>query len=487
MDDISFCAVCDRQIVPKRTIVPIYAHPDPAYSSDPAQKKKQASLRQRSGLVHGTGRVRPNGTIKQATPVKTRVEIDQSPAPLYCSDDCRHRDTEFFHGTPVYASSDTSSDEQDDALRTACYPQSRIHYDLSTPNTRSLAVLQREYNMQPLPPPTTETYDEHAPRRAHRPAYQPPAYTSGIMMAHRRIDAILPKPLKPGERPPPLKPIPGWTDGSQAWRAATYSFAPPPQTRADVLDPNRAAYTSFHASPHRSAQSGVTASSASGSSAPSSPTTSASGSAPTSSSLNSEMLSSFEDSISRRASSRLSLASSPTSECSRSPPRKSRSHIAASAHLLVPDVLLRPAPPKPTLSSSSLASSPSQPSTRRHSSGSFNAQRRVRSPLSNDGSVISSSGSSDDSEEACAEDAEEAAYVKTCVQTSMAPPRPNIETRSWSYDNMRTYPVMRMPQLTERVTRVVNGVEVEEEVEVPRKRLFTFAPIPVAREGVRAY
>ncbi|KAF8130450.1 hypothetical protein K438DRAFT_1948338, partial [Mycena galopus ATCC 62051] len=89
-------------------------------------------------------------------------------------------------------------------------------------------------------------------------------------------------------------------------------------THADVLDPNHATYPSFHASPHRSAQSGVIASSASGSSAPSSPTTSASGSATTSSSLNSEMLSSFEDSISRRASSCLSLASypfSPTSLC----------------------------------------------------------------------------------------------------------------------------------------------------------------------------
>ncbi|KAJ7367031.1 hypothetical protein DFH08DRAFT_183812 [Mycena albidolilacea] len=491
MDDSSFCAVCSRQIVPKRTIVPIYA-PEPSPQNDSPRTKKQGNLRQRSGLVNGTGRVRPNGTIKAATPVKTRVEIDQSPAPLYCSDECRQSDTEFFHGRPLYsdsASSDTS-DDQEDGLRTARH--SRHHsYEQSTPNTRSLAILQREYGMQPLPPPTCETYNELAPRVPRAP-YQPPAYTSGIMMAHRRIDAILPKALKPGERPPPLKPVPGWTDGSQAWRASTYSFAPPPQTRADVLDPNRAAYQSFHASPHRSAQSGVTASSVSSSggygSAPSSPTASVASASVSSS--NSELLSSFEDSFARRTSSRLSLASSPSSTCaSSSPPRKNRpvAHLAASK-LLVPDVLLRPTPPKPASSCYSTSPSPSTSSRaeRRHSSGSFNAQRRIRSPLSKEGSVVSGSGSgSDEDRRPCLEAAEEAEYVKTCDVLTMPSMRPTIETRSWSYDNVRTYPVMALPALKE--TRVVDGVEVE--VEVPRpppKRLFTFAEIPVARREVYA-
>ncbi|KAF8188615.1 hypothetical protein K438DRAFT_1972302 [Mycena galopus ATCC 62051] len=247
--------------------------------------------------------------------------------------------------------------------------ESRNHYDLSTSNTRSLAVLQREYHMQPLPPSTT---DEHAPRRAQRPACQPPAYTSSIMMAHRRIDAILPKPLTPGDRPPPLKPIPGWTDSSQAWRAPTYSFALPPQTRADDLDPNRAAYTSFHASPHRSAQSGVTASSASGSCAPSSPTTSASGGAATSSSLNSEMLSSFEDSVSRRVS--LSPPTPPPQPPSaRAPPRASPAPTSSPMYSFAPPPLRKPPSP------------PSRPAP--HSRGAQTIWRRHAQRVQFDGAV----------------------------------------------------------------------------------------------------
>ncbi|KAJ6508604.1 hypothetical protein C8R45DRAFT_922312 [Mycena sanguinolenta] len=494
MDDNAFCAVCDRQIVPKRTLVPVYPAPEPSPEA-PRQKKMG-----RTGLVHGTGRVRPNGTLKAATPVKTRIEIDQSPAPLYCSDQCRQRDTAFFHGAPVFPDTSDTSDEQD---YDDDYPAwQRTHrQQRSTPNTRSLAVLQREYNMGPLPPPTCATYDELAPQNPARAEYVPPPYTSGIMMASRRIDAVLPKPLKPGERPPPLKPVPGWTDGSQAWRASTYSFAPPPTTRADVLDPNTRAYGTFSASPHRSAQSGVTASSASSSGSLHSPTSASS------SSLNSELLSSFEDSFARRTSSRLSLASSPAScstspAFSTSPPRRTK-HLAAS-QLLVPDVLLRPAAPKHTSSISSRLSASSsdiasqhhgsERQARRHSSGSFNAQHRVRSPLSNAGSVVSGSGSGSSSSGSSAHDElEEAAYLKTVPMGDIAAPpaRPNIETRSWSYDNVRTYPVM-VPTETrvERRIEVVDGeereVEVRVEVPVPperrhRKRLFTFAPVVVSR------
>jgi hypothetical protein len=62
-----------------------------------------------------------------------------------------------------------------------------------------------------------------------------------------------------------------------------------------------------------------------------------------------------------------------------------------------------------------------------------------------------------------------------------APVRPVVETRSWSYDNFKTYPIMQLPPKKEKriEMQVVNGVEKEVEVEVeiipPRKRLFLFA------------
>ncbi|KAJ6559063.1 hypothetical protein DFH09DRAFT_1484596 [Mycena vulgaris] len=490
--DNSWCATCDRQIVPKRTLVPVHTQqpiPPPSPTHDSPRRSKQGTIRQRSGLVHGTGRVRPNGTIKRAAdvlpaaPIKTRVEIDQSPAPLYCSDACRQKDVEFFHGRPVYSDS-ASSDTSDDADSLASlsntsqdeytYPAPQRKSTASTANTRSLAVLQREYRMPPLPPPTSETYDELAPR-VPRVAYRPPEYTSGVMMANRRIDAVLPKALKPGERPPPLAPVPGWTDGSQAWRASTYSFAPPPRTRADILDPNRAAYESFRASPHRSAASGVTANTDHPASMPSPPSPTDPVSASTSSSINSELLESFGQSFARRseARARLSSSASSSSPTAGSPPRRSSRALAAGNMLLVPDVLKRP---RAGASCDSLADLPSRErGPRRHSSGalppalSFPGPSRVVSPLAR-ASVLSSSADED-------EDPEEAAYVRACPDEPA--PRPVIETRSWSYDNVRTYPVMAMPALKER--RVVDGVEVEVEVPRPFKKLFTFAGVPLRR------
>ncbi|KAJ7134748.1 hypothetical protein C8R44DRAFT_870347 [Mycena epipterygia] len=467
--DSSWCAVCDRQILPKRIIVNIPANPPPSPQHDARRTK-------RGGLVHGTGRVRANGTIKQLAPpppVKTRVEIDQSPAPLYCSDLCRQKDLVYFTG---FDDSDSSDDT--DSLASLSHtsseraPSQQQQQQRSTPNTRSLEVLQREIGIAPLPPPTSETYDELAPRV--KPA--PPRaleYTSGVMMANRRLEAVLPKPLKPGERAPPLAPVPGWTDGSQAWRASTYSFAPPPRTRADILDPNRAAYQSFVASPHRSASSGVTASRdySEHHNPPPSPTAASCSSA---SSLHSELLSSFEDSFARRTSSRLSLcSSSPASSAAGSPPRK-RSRPLATGMLLVPDVLKR-ATPTESYQPMLMDRGRDAPAPRRHSSGALPASSfpgaRMRSPLS---STLSASS---DDELPEPEDAEEAAYLREHALLSSVPPRrPAVETRSWSYDNVRTYPVMAMPA-TVKELRVVNGVEVEVEVPRPLKRLFTFAPI----------
>lgn len=52
------------------------------------------------------------------------------------------------------------------------------------------------------------------------------------MMAAKRIQAALcanpanKRPTPRNELPPPQKPIPGWTDGSDAWRESVYLFSP---------------------------------------------------------------------------------------------------------------------------------------------------------------------------------------------------------------------------------------------------------------------
>ena len=49
------------------------------------------------------------------------------------------------------------------------------------------------------------------------------------------------------------KPIPGWTDGSNAWRTSVYGFAPPRDfTRTDPDDTAIRAYGSYVTTPHRS-------------------------------------------------------------------------------------------------------------------------------------------------------------------------------------------------------------------------------------------
>ncbi|KAJ7739049.1 hypothetical protein DFH07DRAFT_965868 [Mycena maculata] len=184
---------------------------------------------------------------------KTRVEISQSPAPLLLRRMPTKPKIQRLRLTP---------------LPRPLVPQEHTQHQLTH---RPPARVRHEYGFPPLPPRTSEMYDEFAPRKQPAPAPYL-EYTSGVMMANHRLEAILPKPLKPGERAPPLKLVPGWTDGSQAWCTSTYSFAPPPKTRADVLNPNRTVYEGFVASPHRSTQSSVTASGEHPSSAPASPT-----------------------------------------------------------------------------------------------------------------------------------------------------------------------------------------------------------------------
>jgi hypothetical protein len=106
------------------------------------------------------------------------------------------------------------------------------------------------YNFPPLPPPppideSTSSSDSDT---------QPPEYTSGVMMAARRIAEYCPKPQKRDSYghiippPEPPKTIPGWNDGTHGWRSSIYSFSfPSTLSNNDVK-----LYGSVAAASHRS-------------------------------------------------------------------------------------------------------------------------------------------------------------------------------------------------------------------------------------------
>jgi hypothetical protein len=227
--DSAWCPVCDKQIQPKRfTItVPVQHHPQPP----PSPRKP---IKQKQGFVNRTGRLRHNGTIKQPIQLKKRTVIDQGPIPLYCSDGCQladlsatcsgppldpARDEPTPTATPIKRSSysTTSSETESDDTTSTSSP---------VPPPPSIAKLAKFYNFPPLPPspPSFEESEVAIP-----PCRE---YNSGVMMAGRLISSLCPPPAKPhvGPHPPPpetRKPVPGWTDGSNAWRATVYSFSSP--------------------------------------------------------------------------------------------------------------------------------------------------------------------------------------------------------------------------------------------------------------------
>ncbi|KAJ8080449.1 hypothetical protein PM082_017282 [Marasmius tenuissimus] len=74
-----WCPVCDRIVVPKRTLVPV--------QPDIPVLRKKANPRPR-GFVEGTGAF----NNKQQQPPRMRTVIDQGPMTLYCSEECKVQD-----------------------------------------------------------------------------------------------------------------------------------------------------------------------------------------------------------------------------------------------------------------------------------------------------------------------------------------------------------------------------------------------------------
>ena len=249
-------------------------------------------MRGKGGLAHGTGRVKPNGTIRRSdsnsskksapepvpVPVelsKQRLVIEQGPTPLYCSDECRladlntsrgivesdyNPDRQFPPPPPVphnSFSSLTFSASQDSESDSSSSTDSSVEL---TDTDRCHARLAPLYGFPPLPPRPPLLRRESEPKVDLSKQYQ-----SGVMMAAQRIKANFCKEetkrssfthlnqLAPKER----KPIPGWTDGTDGWRAEVYSFAKPRDHSLPVdeaEDPKRA-YKGFVASSQR--QGGV--------------------------------------------------------------------------------------------------------------------------------------------------------------------------------------------------------------------------------------
>lgn len=334
--DAAWCPACDRLIQPKRFLINVPVMP-PAPPPSPARHRFP---KQGGGLVSGTGRLKH---LKQHQPqVKQRLVIDDGPIPLYCSDACQLADLKARQ-------SDAPTDPAREEATATPPPQPQPQHDDPDRPLTSREQFAKMYNITiPPPPPVIED------PRAGMP---PREYTGGIIMAGRFISSMCPKPAKPKEAgrypspPEPTKIVPGWNDGSSAWRSAVYNFMP--QSPGDPFyQPPTPPKPRFRPNPHRPS-----------SSAPAGP----------SPLENEEMIAKFSEQFkhSRTQSSTIRPA----------PLKKERSLVqrGAEGKLLVPDVKLK-------VRCGSNASIPSNdptspaPSTRRSSKSRLSAPSRADLP-----------------------------------------------------------------------------------------------------------
>lgn len=487
--------------------------------------------------MHGTGRVKLNGAVKRsdsttavkpppppaapaqpAAPVRQRTVIDQGPIPLYCSDECRMADlnSHFLaldfdpnreppavpHNS--YTNLTTSEPESDSSGGDASSSDSSSWSSDSTKVSHvspSMATLAALYNFPPMPAPAPIL--EHPPSQSPSPDHNFNEYQSGVMMAARRIKAALcPEPVKvsafsnPAPAPATRQPIPGWTDGSDDWRATVYSLSAPPVAPKNVGDlPPSKAHSAFVASPHHSRGVHSTVSELAtptphhSASAASLPPARPAAPTRTNTSYAEDIYSKYPLSFSRRSDSRTSLfTAASTTSVPTSPPGSARSSSrqrsllkkGAEGKLLVPDVKLKARTAGSTLSISSSFDAGSMTS-----SWSSASRRSVHSPLSRQASEISVEQPA--SLPSTKRPAVESKHLPYHRSSSPADTLLRSTARSWSYDNLMTYPVMpQAPRREKRIERrVVDGVERDVEVVVevvqPLKRLFLFADKDASR------
>lgn len=353
--DAAWCPSCERLIPPKRYILQVPVMP-PAPPPSPSRKVP------RGGIVNGTGR-----NIKHAKPqMKQRLIIDNGPIPLYCSDACHIADVKARR-----------KDAPQNPAREETASSSASSSSIVTPPQTDKPLTPRErfakaygITLPPLPPQSSDPDEGHPPLD----------YTGGNMMAGKFIDSMCAIKSKSG----PAKIIPGWDDGSTAWRSAVYNFTP--QSPSDPffkhVHPSASSNAQFHRSSSRSS-----------SSAPAAP----------SPLENDELIAKFNEKFTTRCEARLAQSSSnsrsstPTSQ----PIKRERSILqpGAEGKLLVPDVKLKVR----TASSASVSGANATP----RSPGS---RKSAKSPLSRTG------GSDEEQEE---------------IRTSFTLKRPTIESSSF--------------------------------------------------------
>lgn len=217
------------------------------------------------------------------------------------------------------------------------------------PVSPSIAMLAAMYDFPPLPPapPIIPVQSPAAIEPEFRNDYQ-----GGVMMAAQRIQAALcsapatKRPTSRNELPPPQKPIPGWTDGSDAWRESVYSFSP----RSDPVGTvGMASKSSFAATSSRGVQWTSSDHAASTSASFSAEPRSSQPPSCSSQSYTDELYAKYSLPLSRRCESRSTLfphtlstpPRSPTSTSSRRRRETPLVKAGAEGRLLVPNVTMR--------------------------------------------------------------------------------------------------------------------------------------------------
>ncbi|KAF9486617.1 hypothetical protein BDN71DRAFT_1594838, partial [Pleurotus eryngii] len=250
--DDAWCPVCEREIIPKRYLVPFQPGVPPAPAPAPpptsprsyptklnGKKSKTTRTRVAGGLVQGTGRVKPNGALKppppltpavqtkttnsKAQPLRTRLVIDPAPLPLYCSDECRVADMYFSSDIhPLgHATTRESLSRSPDSISSSANSSSSMVDSQKSSSSSGYGVLPLP-PFPPLPPLVTST-SISPPSLADE--WEIPTVPSKPFDAKKILRSLVPEPRKRQQfgnyivPPEPLKEIRGWTDDSNAWRA----------------------------------------------------------------------------------------------------------------------------------------------------------------------------------------------------------------------------------------------------------------------------